>query len=235
MAVGTTTDQLARSASRDLPVPAITGWAGLIFFVLIVAQNAVRSSGPLNGADSASVLAYATNDSAALTVLLGLYPIGLLSLIVFGTGLRRLAQAAGGTPGWLADIGLVGLILIAALFGISNLIEAALVSVAPALAGSPALVSAIWALHGAAFALNLAAIGVTLAGLSQAAARANLAPGWTGTLGLIGAVLLVAGAIPVVAVTGGSALFAVGLAGFLCWVVWLAICAGSLIRSSRPA
>jgi hypothetical protein len=221
----------AASIRRD-QTARITGAAGLLFFVAIVLQNVVRSTGPLNGADATTILAYVTGQGTTLAILLGVFPIAFVALFVFVTGVRRLVRAADSTTAWLAEIGLVGAIMIGAMFAASNAIEATLVAASQNLASEPTLLTTLWAFHGALFTLNSIGIGLALAGLSQAAMRAGFAPRWSGSLGLAGGVLLVVGAIPVVAVAEGSPLIVVSLLGFVCWCVWLLVCGISILRRS---
>jgi hypothetical protein len=235
MGIATSSLSTAAASMRRDQTARITGAAGLLFFVAIVLQNVVRSTGPLSGADAATILAYVTGQGTTLAILLGVFPPAFVALFVFVTGVRRLVAAADSTTAWWAEIGLVGAIMIGAMFAASNAIEATLVAAGQNLASEPGLLTTLWTLHGALFALNSIGIGLALAGLSQAAVRAGLAPGWSGWVGLAGGVLLVGGAMPVVAVAGGSPLIVVSLLGFVCWCAWLLVCGISILRGSSRA
>jgi hypothetical protein len=233
VSIATSTVSIAAASIRRDQTARITGTAGLLFFVAIVLQNVVRSTGPLNGVDAATILAYVTGQGTTLAILLGIFPVAFVALFVFVTGVRRLVSEADSTTVWLAEIGLVGAIMIGAMFAASNAIEATLVAGGQDLASEPVLLTTLWGLHGALFSLNSIGIGLALAGLSQAAVRAGFAPRWSGSLGLAGGVLLVVGAMPVVAVAEGSPLMVISLLGFVCWCVWLLVCGVSILR--RPS
>ncbi len=208
----------------------IAGLAGLAFFVLLVIQNIIRGSGPLNGASTDVIDAYVTQQRTVLEVLFALFPIGLVALFAFAAGLRRLAIDRDATVASLADLGMMGALMIGAMFAVSLAFEVSLVATAPSLTGQPEIIATLWALHGAAFVVNIAGIGVALIGLSQAAARSGLMPPWTGQLGIVGGILLLVGAVPSVEVTNGSPLIVIGLVGFLCWAVWVAMTGLRLVR-----
>lgn len=220
-----------RIGSDSLNVDRLAGWSAIGFAVLLVIQNALRSAGaPANDAPAGDVLAYLASAQGTLAILLALFVPGLLALFGFISGLLSRARRMGIETPW-STFGLIGAILIGALFSASNAIEAALVAMAPQLASDPTLVSFAWHLHTAIFALNFAAIGVALLGLSRVALAARLIPGPVAVLAAIGAVILFAGAIPVTAVTSGSAWFFVAFPGFALWIVWLAATGVGLVRA----
>ena len=157
----------SRAGSSSFSSDRVAGWSGIGFAILLVIQNALRSAGaPANDAPAGDVLAYLTASQGTLAILLALFVPGLLALFAFISGLLARARRMGIDTPW-ATFGLTGAILIGALFSASNAIEAALAAMAPQLGSDPTLVSFIWRLHTATFALNFAAIGVALLGLSR--------------------------------------------------------------------
>jgi hypothetical protein len=90
----------------------------------------------------------------------------------------------------------------------------------------------LWMLHNAIFSVLTLPIGVALLGLSQACARSGLAHPKFKVVGVVGACLLAfnTAAAPLIAATT-SPLMAVGLVGFLCWVVFVVVTGYKLVRS----
>jgi hypothetical protein len=119
------------------------------------------------------------------------------------------------------------------LFAIVNITEIVLTAKARPLAASPAVVQALWAVHAAAFGLDLAAIAVALLGLSHAAASMRLIPGWLTVAAWPGAACLLIASVFTVALANGGPWGAVGLAGFIIWLVFVITASVSLLRD-RP-
>jgi hypothetical protein len=151
-------------------------------------------------------------------------------LFSFVAGVRRAARDEPSR--WWADLGTLAVVTIAALFAVVNLVEAAMVAAARTIASSPAVVAALWGLDGAAFGLNLAAIGVALLGLSRAARGSGLIPAWLGVAAIPGAACLLVAAMLAVAVAEGSAWMFLGLAGFLVWALF--VLASGVALARRP-
>ena len=211
------------------------GMAGLTFGLLLILQNVIRSAGaPANDAPAADVLRYVTANHTALEFLLALFVPGFVALFWFVSGLMATVRSAGADGPW-ATFGFVGVVIIGALFALSNGVEAAIVALAPRLDGQTGVVDALWALHGAFFALNEMAIGAALLGLSRASIGAGVTPRSLNWLVVGGALLLFAGAVPVVAVTAGSPLFYLPLPGFVIWIIWLVVTSVNLLRDRQPA
>jgi hypothetical protein len=125
-------------------------------------------------------------------------------------------------------------VAIAVLFGLVNVLQVTMVSARDVLANSPELAQVLWTLHNAVFTINLVAVGTALVGFGRAAASARLIPTWMGPVTTIGGGLLIASALPAVAVVEGSPWMAVGLLGFLIWMVFLAFAGIALLRR-QPA
>jgi hypothetical protein len=105
---------------------------------------------------------------------LGLFPAEMLALFAFVAAVW--ARADREESRWQASMGTLGAATIAALFAVVNITEIVLAAKAGQLAASPAVIQALWAVHAAAFGLDLAAIAVALLGLSHAAASTRLIP-----------------------------------------------------------
>jgi len=204
---------------------------GLVFAATLLGQNLIRASGPSFGAAPGQVVDYFLHHRAAALVPLGLFPIEMIALFAFVAGVRTKADREQGK--WWASMGTLGAATIAALFAFVNITEIVLTAKAAELAASPTVVQALWALRAAAFGLDLAAIAVALLGLSHAAASVSLITAWLRAAAWPGAVCLLVAATFTVALTNGGPWIAVGLAGFIVWLIFVITASVSLLRS-RP-
>jgi hypothetical protein len=225
---GTESRTQARGAAT---LDRLAGTGGLVFAATLVADNIIRASAPGFDAAPAQVSAYFLDHRTAALVPLGLFPIGLLALFPFAAGLW--ARARQEESRWWASAGVLGAATIAALFAIMNITEIVLTAKAAQLASSPAVVQALWTLRAAAFGLDLAAIAVALIGLSRAAAAMRLIPSWLALTAWPGAVCLLTAATFTVALADGGPWLAVGLPGFIVWIVFVITASVSLLRGRQ--
>jgi hypothetical protein len=225
--------------TTESPAPArqaaalgrLAGAGGLVFAAVLVADNLIRAGAPGFDAAPAQVSAYFLDHRAAAMVPFGLLPAGLIALFAFAAGLR--ARARQQESRWWASVGVLGAATIAALFAIVNITEIALTAKAAQLASSPAVVQALWTLRAAAFGLDLAAIAVALIGLSRAAAAMRLIPSWLALTAWPAAACLLTAATFTVGLADGGPWLAVGLPGFIVWVVFLLTASVSLLRGRQ--
>jgi hypothetical protein len=227
VSTGISTESRTRAA-RAATVDRLAGTGGLVFAATLVVQNIIRANAPGFDAAPAQVTAYFLDHRAAVLVPLGLFPAGLLALFPFTAGVW--ARARQEESRWWAGAGALGAATIAALFAIVNITEIVLAAKAARLASSPAVVQALWTLHAAAFGLDLAAIAVALIGLSRAAASIPLIPAWLAVAALPGAACLLTAAVFTVALANGGPWLALGLAGFIVWLVFVITASIALLR-----
>lgn len=232
MSVGTVTG-LRSGAGPRVVVRGdfLAGIGGLVFAATLLAQNIIRASGPSFGAASGEVVDYFLHHRAAALVPLGMFPVEMIALLAFVAGVWTKADREQGK--WWASMGALGAATIAALFAFVNITEIVLTAKAGQLASSPAVVQALWAVRGAAFGLDLAAIAVALIGLSHAAASMRLVPRWLTIAAWPASACLLVAATFTVALTNGGPWLPVGLAGFIVWLVFVITASLSLLRS-RP-
>jgi hypothetical protein len=209
----------------------LAGAGGLVFAGALVAQNLIRASGPGFGAAPAQVTAYFLHHRAAAIVPLGMFPVEMIALFAFVAAVRTSADREKGR--WQASMGTLGAASIAALFAIVNITEIALTAKAQSLAASPAVVQALWAVHAAAFGLDMAAIAVALLGLTYAAASVRLVPGWLTVAAWPGAACLFIAATFTVALANGAPWVGVSLIGFIVWLVFVVTASVSLLRGRQ--
>ncbi|HEX3426695.1 MAG TPA: hypothetical protein VHT30_11225, partial [Acidimicrobiales bacterium] len=158
-----------RTRPRNLAGSTVVGAAGgLVFAATLVAQNIIRASEPSFASGPAKVTSYFLHHRVAALVPLGLFPIGMLAFLVFVAVIWTNAQGREGR--FWANVGALGATSISALFALVNVTEIVLTAKAASLGASRDIVQALWAVHAAAFGLDLAAIAVALVGLSAAAA-----------------------------------------------------------------
>jgi hypothetical protein len=207
------------------------GVGGLVFAAILVAQNIIRASEPSLDAGPAQVSAYFLHHRWAALVPLGLFPVGMFAIFFFVAAIWTKTDGQEGR--WWASVGALGATSIAALFAIVNITEIVLTAKAAQLAASPDVVQVVWALHAAAFGLDLAAIAVTLIGLSRAAASVGILPSWMAAVAVPGAACLLLPAVFTVAMSNGSPWFRVGIIGFVVWIVFVVMSSISLLRQGE--
>lgn len=214
------------------PSHLVGGVGGLVFVVTVVVQNLVRAAAPSADAHVSRVVHYYATHRGSTLLLAALFPIGAVALAAFvgALGSKLTGQAIRG-PGLAGIIGAVGI------FATFTMVEATDVALAGYVhrgSANAGVVSALWVTHNAVFEALLVSIAVALAGLSAAASRTGLlVPAWkvAGSLGAL-ALAICAGFSP--ALLDGSPILALGLAGFLVWVVFVATAAVSLLRHPTP-
>lgn len=224
----------ARTAAQRTPprLAQAAGWCALAFAVLVIGQNVVRgATAPAIDAQASEVVDYFLENPGITRGLAVSLAIGIAVLVVFAVGLWCTLDSARARPP--ATIGLVGVVIAVALFSALFATEVAM-SVVAGTGADESLVDALWAFHNALFGMNLMALALALAGLSMGAVAGGLLPGWFRYLGWTGAALLAAGASQTPAIADGSSLIALGYAGFVCWLVFVAGAGLALLRSSAP-
>ena len=229
MSVETIPGQQSRTRARDVASrDRLAGIGGLTFAATLLAQNLIRASGPGFGAAPAQVTAYFLHHRAAALVPLGLFPAGIIALFAFVAAVW--AKADRPDSRWQASLGTLAAATIAALFAVVNITEIALTAKARSLAASPAVVQALWAVHAAAFGLDLAAIAVALLGLSYAAVSMSLIPAWFKVAAWPAAACLLTASVFTVALANGGPWVAVALPGFAAWIVFVITASARLLR-----
>jgi hypothetical protein len=232
MSVETVPGQQRRARAKDIASrDRLAGIGGLGFAATLLAQNLLRAGGPGFGAAPAQVTAYFLHHRAAALVPLGLFPAGMIAFYAFVAAVWTKADRADSR--WQASLGTLGAATIAALFAVVNITEIVLSAKARSLAASPAVVQALWAVHAAAFGLDLAAIAVALLALSHAAVSMSLIPAWFKVAAWPAAACLLTASVFAVALANGGPWIAVGLAGFAAWIVFVITASISLLRA-RP-
>jgi hypothetical protein len=211
-------------------IERLAGTGGLVFAATVLLQNVIRASGPSFTASPAAVTAYFVDHRAAGLIPLGLFPIEMIALFCFTAGIWVHARHL--RDRWCASVGILGVVTIAGLFAMVNIIEIVIAAQGRELLSSPETVRALWAIHAGAFGLDLTAIAVALVGLSRAARTAGLIPRWLAVLALPAAACLVVSSIFTVAIVNGGSWLYLGLVGFAVWGVFLVVAGSSLLRGT---
>ncbi len=215
--------------------PGRLGWAGLggiVFAVTIIVQNILRGAGsPANDADPAAVVHYFATHRGIEWTLVVLFSIGGFGITLFAGGLwARTTSADPRTRPW-AQTGVIGVCGIVAIFSTMVACEVALMTLAHQPAAAPEAVTVVWLLHNSVFAVLTLSMAVALLGLSQAASQTRVVPALFKPVGIVGASLLALNTAlaPAVAETS-TPLLAFGLAGFVCWVAFVATAGYTLLH-----
>jgi hypothetical protein len=222
--------------SAEASTPTVLRWAGaggLVFAATIVVQNIIRgASAPSDDASAATIATYFAEHLSIEWLLIVLFTLGGFGLMLFAGGVwARAIELNPRTRAW-AQAGTLGVAGVVALFSGLVACELALLTAA----GRPDLgaqtLAVLWLLHNATFAVLTLPIAVALLGLSQACARSGLTHASFKVVGVVGACLLAfnTAVAPLIATTT-SPLMAIGLVGFLCWVVFVIVTSYKLLRN----
>lgn len=233
MAVADVTVGVPTTSRSTGPACRVAGAGGLVFLVLVAFQNVLRAAeGPATNASPHQVLAFFAGHAWTVHVLAVTYIVGFVPLFAFASGIAEHSRNHPRARVW-ARVGTASVGVIAVLFGLVNVVQVVLVAANRQLRGEPALVQVLWSTHNAVFTFNFVAVAGALAGLGVAAATAGLVPARMRPAAVAGAVLLAAAALPTVAEVHGSPILAVGLLGFLVWLVLLGLAGTRMLRGIR--
>ena len=212
----------SREVSRTIGGAARWGGAAGIAFALSVAALNIASGAagiePAADAGAVTILEHAVDHETAIKFGFAWTSINAAIVAFFMAAIYqrvRLAEPVFALTGLLAGA------LMVALFPLSNVPLIAIVVGADSLAGEPALVEALWHLQLGIFAFVNVLAGVALIGLSVAAARANLVPGWWAVVGPAGGIIIAAAGAPASLMVEGSNVVLFGILGFVAWLVFV--------------
>src|SRR3954447_1145829 len=193
---------------------------GAITFAVVATAANLLIPDPLDfDASGADVVSWVHEHHVALALTVTLFAAASVALLVYGAGFWNRARRTGDeTTTVFATVGVLGMIMIAALFGVVEVGRLTLV----ALNGSgadPNLFQLAWHIETAAFMLNMVSIAIALFGVAGAAVRMGLAPGWYKPVSIVGLVCGVAAAMQAPVVFNGTPGWQIGFVPFLSWVL----------------
>ncbi len=204
----------------------IGGFAALAFALGVVLANGAMAGGPTPNLSVDEAAAWYAADGGRAMFAVAMVALTFPALLVLGGALVELSRERAGARVW----SLVGALGGAAMVGVFSIVASAQVAaVLLADAGGPAFEVA-WHIHNGAFAVNMSVLGAAFLGFALAAHGAGVSPRWHRTLGVIGALLLLATGFANAWVAAGSPVVFVGFGGFLLWLVWLGVLGVRLLK-----
>ena len=214
-----TTTTAAPTRTETTNWDRVAGVGAITFAALATAAN-LAIPDPLDfDASGAEVVSWVHQHHVALAVTVMPYGIAIVALMVYAAGFLNRARRTGDeTTGVFATLGVLGMVMIAVLFGVVEVGRLSLL----ALNGSgadPSLFQLAWHIETAAFVLNLAGVSIALVGVAGAAVRMGLAPGWYKRVSIVGLLCGIAGAVQAPMVFNGTQGWQIGFVPFLAWVV----------------
>jgi len=227
MATSITTENTTQTTNWD----RVAGVSAITFALIVGITNLVVTNTPAWDASGADVASWVHDHHTALAFTVAPFALTAVALLMFGSGFWNRARRSGDeATSVLATVGLLGIVMIAALFG---LVETARLSLL-ALNGSSdlGLFEFAWHLEAGAFMLNTVAIGIALFGVAGAAVRMGLAPRWYRPVSIVGLLCGIAAALQAPAVFNGTDGWQVGFVPFLAWLVLLLIVGTRMARQS---
>ncbi len=227
MATHTATFRQASAGASGRTWDRVGGLAALWFAAVVIFDNIARATMPGPGAGVADVTAWYRTHQTATTLAAGLFAVNLVALFTFVAVIWRRAGDDVNMGAVWARLGAAGAMLVASLFSIITVLDAAM---SQSLTAGNDVFAVVWRIHWTVFTLNTAAIGTALLGLSMAARAARLIPRWTVFTSAFGAAVLVGGATPLVAAAAGNPVYQWALPGFAMWLLFLLVAAAGLLR-----
>lgn len=226
----TTASTPRRRGTTIAPTNLVGGIGGLLFVATVIAQNAIRASAPADGASAAKVMHFYATDRGSTMVLAALFPLGAAGLAAFIGALGSRCSAPGARAPVMA--GMLGAAGIFATYTMLIATDLALAGYVHRGAADPSVVNALWVTHNTVFGVLLIGIAVALAGLSASAAVVGLLPPLWKQVGALGALALAVTGAATPVLLDGNPIIALGLAGFLVWLAFIAMSSVTFIR--RP-
>jgi len=228
-----TLTETPETQTHATPWNRIAGAGAITFAVVALSVNIAVPNPPAWDASGTEVASWVHDHHGMLAITTSGYAIAAVGLMIFAAGLLRAARQSDDqdTPVF-ATIGMLGMVLILALFGtvvLSRLITLALDGSANA---SPALVEFAWHIESAAFMLNMVTVGIALFGVTAAAVRMGWAPNWYKPVSIVGLVAAIAATLQAPAAVNGANGWQIGFFTFLSWEVGLLIIGTRMVRES---
>ena len=208
--------------------------AGIAAAVLLIAIIVVVPTGPSPGASGEDIKASLVTQGNAM--LLGHYLEGLMLMLFlsFAASLRGVLRRAEEGAGALSTAMFGGAVATVAVILVAHAIQASLV-LHTARDGDPALVRALFDLAAMVDSFYAFPLAVFLAAAGAVMVRSRAVGRWLGWAAGAIALLMVVGQAGTI--TGTDPLIAVGIVGFLSFVLWLLVASIMLLRrrgAARP-
>src|SRR4051794_10539483 len=124
----TMASDLDRSSGGVRQVIRLSAAGGFVFVVSVVVQNILRSGEPAADAAPAKVASYFLNHRAAALIPIALFPLGMVAVVLFVSGIRARVRGDDGPSAWWARVGLLGTVALVALFAVVNTADVVLVT-----------------------------------------------------------------------------------------------------------
>src|SRR3954468_6411830 len=206
---------------------------GAITFAVVATAANLLIPDPLDfDASGADVVSWVHEHHVALALTVMLFATASVALMVYGAGFWNRARRTGDeTTTVFATVGVLGMMMIAALFGVVEVGRLSLV----ALNGSgadPSLFQFAWHIETAAFMLNTVSVAIALFGVAGAAVRMGLVPDWYKPVSIVGLVCGVAAATQAPLVFNGTQGWQIWFVPFAAWVLLDVIVGTRMARQS---
>jgi Domain of unknown function (DUF4386) len=225
--VGAAASATGAASSRE----RVVGATAIVLAASIVIQNAVLVGAPEYGDPIKEVFTWHSENRGPVAISVGLEAVNVLLLLLLLTGLHGLVLRRGGAGADWSRLAVAAGATLSAVFALSAALWNGAVLAAAELPEPSPVFELAWHLHAAAFALALPALGTTFIGAALAAHASGLTPRWQLLLGVAGGTLLLAAGTANLAITDGSPLVFVGVAGYFAWLVWLLVTGVRLLRA----
>ena len=225
-------DTLVENPTRTNTLGRVAGLAGIAFAAVVAIENAAIGATPDFDASGDEVLRWVRDHHTLLAVVIASFAITAVCLAIFVGGfVARVGGDDRSDVRTLTIVGAFGATLIGAWFMVVMVSQLVLLGLDGSASTTATTAELVWRLHGAAFIINVVAIGIAVFGIGGAAARVGLAPSWYRPVSVVALVLALAAAFQGSHALNGGAGWQIGFAPFLSWLLLLAIVGVRMLRS----
>ncbi|MEY2402522.1 MAG: hypothetical protein QOD38_73 [Acidimicrobiaceae bacterium] len=211
----------------------IAGVGGITFAAIVGASNVVVPNPPAWDASGAEISTWVHDHHAVLAMTVGAFALTAPALVAFVAGyVLRVFRSDRTDARAPALIGAGGALLIGAMFFVVEVARTVLLASDGSAGMTAGVTEVVWHLEGAAFSLNMVAIGIAVFGFALAGARVGVLPSWYGGLGVVALAAAILSAAPVSATVNGSNGWQIGLVTFLSWLVLLLVAGTRMLRQT---
>jgi hypothetical protein len=225
------TTATATRTQRSTDWERLAGLGGITFAVVVASANIALPNTPAWDASGAEVATFVHDHHALVALTAGGFALSAPALMFFVAGyVMRIFRSEATEARVPALVGAAGAVMIGAMFSVVVTMRLVLLAADGSANMTAPFTEFAWHLEGAAFVVNMIAVGIAMFGLAWAGARAGLVPAWFRPLSVValGVSVLETGFGP--AWVNGADGWQIGFVTFLSWLLFLLVAGTRMLR-----
>ncbi len=221
----------ATRTQRSTDWERLAGIGGVTFAVVVAGANIALPNTPAWDASGTEVATFVHDHHALVALTAGGFAISAPALMFFVAGyLMRIFRSQATEARVPALIGAAGALLIGAMFSVVVMMRLVLLAADGSATLTAPFTEFAWHVEGAAFIVNMTAIGIAMFGLAWAGARAGLVPAWFRPLSVVAlGVSVITTGLGSAWVNGADG-WQIGLVTFVSWLLFLLVAGTRMLR-----